>query len=101
MQSLKRRIERLERVPGYGSEGGLQVVVTLAGMELALDSNRCVEILRQSGFLQTGPYFSLIRLGNVPHGLDARELERYLREHGEEICNPSAGQRSFVTKADR
>jgi hypothetical protein len=25
---------------------------------------------------------------NVPHGLNARELESYLWEHGAEICNP-------------
>jgi hypothetical protein len=102
MQSLRRRVERLERGPAHSNEGGLQVVVMRAGMEFALDSNRCVEILRQSGFLQTGPHFPLIRLGDVPPNLNAEELEEYLREHGGEICNASAGQRPpLAPKADR
>jgi hypothetical protein len=48
MRSLMRRIERLERGPAHSNDGGLQMVLMRAGTELALDTPRCVEILRQS-----------------------------------------------------
>jgi hypothetical protein len=86
MRSLMRRIERLERGSAHSNEGGLQMVLMRAGTELALDTQRCVEILRQSGRLKTGPYVSLIQLGHFPPGLNAEELEQHLREHGDEIC---------------
>jgi hypothetical protein len=59
-------------------------------MELALGGNRCVEILRQAGFLRPGPFLSVIRLLDVPWGLDAIGLEVYLRAHGAEICRARA-----------
>ena len=64
----------------------LQMVLMRAGTELALNTKRCVEILRESGHLETGPYVSLIRFGHLPPGLNAEELEQHLREHGDEIC---------------
>jgi hypothetical protein len=64
---------------------------------MALDTDRCVEILGECGFVRTGPGMLLLDLLNVPHGLNARELERYLREHGAEICNP--WQRSVGSRA--
>jgi len=57
--------------------------VTAAETGLALDQDRCVQILRERGFLPTGP-IGIVNLAAVPHGLDAEELERFLREHGEE-----------------
>ena len=71
MQSLRRRIEKLEQGLGHSNDGGLQMILMRAGTELALDTKRCVEILRQSGHLETGPYVSLIQLGRVPPGLSA------------------------------
>jgi hypothetical protein len=101
MQSLKRRIEHLEHRTGAGTQPGLQLVVMRAGAEFALDLNKCAEILAECGFVRTGPGVSLLDFSDVPHGLNAAELERYLREHAEEICNPSAGQRPLASKADR
>jgi hypothetical protein len=87
MRSILRRIEKLESGWTQAAEGGIHLFVKRAGLELALDSNRCVEILRQCGFSP-----SVIRLGKVPPGLNAKELERYLCEHGAEICSPSVRQ---------
>ena len=61
------------------------IVVTYADRGLALDQDRCVEILRECGHLPTGP-MGLVNLGRVPRGLNARELERFLRERGAETC---------------
>ena len=40
-----------------------------------------MEILRESGHLPTGP-FGVVSLWLLPEGLNAKELEQYLREHG-------------------
>jgi hypothetical protein len=84
MRTVVRRIAKLEDRfwPGNGKPP-LLLVVTAAGRELALDQDRCIQILRECGFLPTGPV-GLVNLGEIPDGLDAEELERYLREHGAE-----------------
>jgi len=46
------------------------------------------------------PGMLLLDFLDVPHGLSARELESYLREHGEEICHTAqlpAGARAEGT----
>ena len=80
---------------------GLCLILMRAGAESALDLDKCAEILAECGFLRTGPGVSLQDFSDVPHGLNAAELETYLREHGEEICDPSAGQRSLTARVDR
>ena len=90
MQSILRRVKKLESGWSHASEAGIQLILQLAGQELALDSDRCVEILRQSGFLPWGPFISVIRLMDVPPNLNATGLERYLRESGAELCRPRA-----------
>jgi hypothetical protein len=52
--------------------------------ELALDQDRCIEILRECGHLPTGPGFGIVNFCEIPEGLNAKELERYLREDGAE-----------------
>jgi hypothetical protein len=68
MRSLRNRIEKLESGWTQAAEGGIQLFVYRAGMELALDGNRCVEVLREAGFLRSGPFLSVIRLLDVPWG---------------------------------
>jgi hypothetical protein len=66
---------------------------------MTLDTDRCVEILSECGYLRTGPATLLLDFLRVPHGLNAKELESYLREFGEEICHTSqrpAGVRAEV-----
>jgi hypothetical protein len=69
----------------------LLLVVTAAGKALALDQDRCIQILRECGFLPTGPV-GVVNLGQVTDGLDAEELERFLRESGAQICGLRSAQ---------
>jgi hypothetical protein len=86
MRTVARRIAKLEDRfwPGKGKPQ-LLMVVTAAGKALALDQDRCIQILRESGFLPTGPV-GVVNFGEIPDSLDADELERYLRKDGEETC---------------
>ena len=84
MRTIARRLQKLERGFGLGPETEqLLMVVTTAGRGLALDQDRCVEILRECGFLPTGPV-GVVNLGDIPKGLNAEELERFLRKNGAE-----------------
>jgi hypothetical protein len=67
------------------------MVVTTAGRGLALDQDRCVQILRECGLLPTGPV-GVVDLGQIPDGLNAEELERFLRKDGAEICGLRSAQ---------
>ena len=69
------------------------MVVTTAGRGLALDQDRCVQILRESGFLPTGPV-GVVNLGDIPEGLNAEELERFLRKNGAETRGLRSAQNS-------
>ncbi len=60
------------------------VVLMKAGQELALESDACIEILRECGRLPKGPC-GVVDLSKIPHGLNAAETERFLREHGAEL----------------
>jgi hypothetical protein len=84
VRTIARRLQKLERGSGVDPESEqLLVVVTAADRGLALDQDRCVQILRESGFLPTGPV-GVVNLGDIPKGLNANELERFLRKHGAE-----------------
>jgi len=88
MRSITKRIDNLESLLGIAA-AKLQCrvwVVRLFGRELALNSDRCVEILPECGFLRDGTRFAVVQLCGIPDGLNARELEKFLRENGAEIC---------------
>ena len=86
MRTIARRLQRLEKGFGLGPESEqLLLVVTAAGRGLALDQVRCIEILRECGFLPTGT-LGLANFGKIPDGLYTKETERFLREQGAEIC---------------
>ena len=59
--------------------------LSLAGAH-AFPTLELIEILRECGYLPTGPGFGTVRLIEIPDGLNAPDLETYLREHGAEIC---------------
>jgi hypothetical protein len=42
-----------------------------------------VNILRECGFFPTGAGIDMVDLIHLTEGLNAKELEKYLREHGE------------------
>jgi len=83
-----RRIDKLEHRLGIAAAKRpcSVVVATRAGCKLALDNDACVEILRESGFLPDGPRFAAVNLLQIPDGLNAGELKRFLRKNGAEIC---------------
>jgi hypothetical protein len=92
MNALTRRIRRLEDQFGCGDgRPQLLLVVTAAGKALALDQDRCIQILRECGSLPTGPV-GVVNLGEIPNGLNADELERFLRKDGAEICGLRSAQ---------
>lgn len=96
MYNRVRRIAKLEKQFGtVESEPPLLLVVSSGS--LALDEDRCIEILGECGFLPTGPVFAAVSLCRIPKGLNAKETERYLRENGSNICrgqgDASRGQR--------
>ena len=70
---------------GGANRQGILLVVCKAGWGLALDQDRCIQILGECGFLPMSPV-GLVNLGRIPDGLNAEELERLLRENGEETC---------------
>ena len=84
MKTIHRRIRKLEdRVwPGNG-RASILLVLCQAGWGLALDQDRCIEILGEAGFLPTGR-FGVVNFCQIPDGLNAEELERFLRENGAE-----------------
>ena len=82
MKTIDRRIRKLEDRFGLGNgKPPLLLVLTAAGRGLALDEDTCVRILRECGFLPTGPV-GVVNLGVIPKGLNAEELERFLRKDG-------------------
>lgn len=88
MNALTQRIRRLESRFGPGDSEGILLVVSRDDRELALDENKCVQILRECGFLRTGGGIHVVNLGKIPDGLNAEETERFLKEKGTEICGP-------------
>ena len=86
MRTVKRRISRLEArfAPHQDEEPVLTVIVNRVDRELALDNDACVQILREGGFL-CGPAVRVVRLDDIPDGLDATNLEKFLRENGSRL----------------
>ena len=56
-----------------------------AAQELALDDDTCKQILRETGCLSTGRV-GAVDLTKIPDGLNAEEMERFLRENAAKIC---------------
>jgi hypothetical protein len=89
MRTATRRIDKLEDRLGIAARRpGLLIVATGAGLRNALDVDACMNILRESGFVPTGPGVGLVNFLHLPEGLNAVELEKFLRERGAEICGP-------------
>jgi hypothetical protein len=59
-------------------------VVCNAGWGLALDRDTCIQILGEGGFVPSHG-FIVVSFCDIPDGLNADELEQYLREHGAEL----------------
>jgi hypothetical protein len=85
MKTVTRRIAKLEEQLGTAQRGTpVLLVMSAVANELALDEDRCIEILRECGRLPTGPGLGIVNLWEIPDGLNAKELERYLRNDYQE-----------------
>jgi hypothetical protein len=83
---IDRRLRKLENQFGFVDEKKrILLVVCNAGWGLALDQDRCIEILGECGFLPTGP-IGVVNLLDIPQGLNAEETERFLRENAQIRC---------------
>jgi len=84
MRAINRRLSNLEKGLGLWPAPEQTVwAMTTAERKLALDTDICVEILRECGFLPARRWV-VVDLGKIPDGLNARETERFLRERGAE-----------------
>ncbi len=92
MKAISKRLCDLENRLGVGPGTEQKLwVITIVGRQLALDTNACIHILRECGFLPTGR-FGVVDLGHIPEGLNAKETERFLRERGAETCGLHGAQ---------
>jgi hypothetical protein len=80
MKSIDNRVRKLEN-RFCDTKPQLLWVACQAGWGLALNQDRCIEILGECGFLPTGR-FGVVNLCQIPDGLNATDLERFLRENG-------------------
>jgi hypothetical protein len=100
MRNLTSRVERLERHSAPDKEEGILMIIDgmpparmrddqiidYKSLHRGLSKERCIEILKESGHLVTGPWFSMVNLHRIPRGLSAPDTERFLRERGSEVC---------------
>ena len=99
MKAIDTRIRRLQQqlIPDKGQEQGIWLTVRY-GQKFALARDRCIEILRECGLLPTTRWL-VLTFWDIPDGLNAQELEQYLRTNGAEICGTSRDEEARVTGA--
>ena len=88
-KAMARRLQLLEDRLGAS---GVSILVVTSCVTLGHDKDRCVEILRECGFVATRGVV-IVDLCKIPKGLNKDEIERYLREHGAELCNSTTSAR--------
>jgi hypothetical protein len=85
-KTVTSRIDKLENHLGIAAgKPKLLLVASAAAWGHALDVDTCMDILRECGFVPTGPGIGLVDLLHLPDGLNAKELEKFLREYGAEL----------------
>jgi hypothetical protein len=91
IRTVTNRIAKLENRLGIAAgKEKLRFVICEAGWGQALALDACMDILRECGFLSDGPGIGTVDLLHIPEGLNAEDLERFLRENGAERCGPRA-----------
>ena len=94
MTPVTRRIAKLENEAGISDRTpGILLLVCQAGTTKA-DMDPDLQILRDRGFLPTGPGLASVDFGRIPGGLNAEEKENVLRERGWDICFPQDDART-------
>ena len=93
MKAIHSRIRRLQQQLCL-DEGQPQHIwmTVIYGQQFALDRDRCIEILREGGFLPR-TRFLVLHFCGIPDGLTAKELEQYLRRNGAQICGLGGDQK--------
>ena len=81
MTTVIRRIRRLEDQLRPRDGEAILITVSNGDWRLALDEDRCTQILSESGFLPTRGV-GVVSFRKVPENLNAKELEKYLRKNG-------------------
>ena len=84
MKTIYRRLERLEEPVRLAAQKCRVWAVRDVYRKLALDTNRCLEILDECGYFPK-TRFAVAHFNKVPDGLNAHETEAFLREHGAEL----------------
>jgi hypothetical protein len=93
MKTVTGRINKLETRLGIApGKPGLLFVASAAAWRHPLNVEACMDVLSECGFVYTGSGVGLVNLLHLPEGLNAKDLERFLREHGPEICGPRVRQ---------
>lgn len=93
MKAIDSRIRRLQQrlCPDSGHEQRLWVLIR-PSYGLALDPDRCVDILGECRFLPQSR-FGCLNFLRIPQDLNAKELEQYLRKNGASICRQGGDQK--------
>ena len=89
MKTITRRIRRLEDQLRPREGEALLITVSNGDWRLALDEDRCMQILGESGHLPTRGV-GVVSFRKVPENLNAKELEKYLRKNGAGSAAPAA-----------
>ena len=87
MKSIVRRIDQLEQ--RFGTAEGCKPVrmILCRATQDEADVDRWMEILGECGYLRTtGGGIQMVKICDVPDGLDASETEKYIRENGAALC---------------
>jgi hypothetical protein len=81
-KAIDRRPRRLQQqlCPEVGQRQRLWFLIQ-AGYELALHLDSCTEVLDECGFLPMG-HCGVVNFLGIPYGLNAKDLEAFLRKNG-------------------
>jgi hypothetical protein len=84
VKTIYRRLQRLEEPLRLAQQECRVYGVRYHNQELALDRDSCIQILRECGYVPTSRY-AVAHFTKIPDGLNAKEIERFLRERGAEL----------------
>ena len=85
MNSIDRRLGKLEDGLGIGRNRTRLVLVMSDAGRRGLDDDTCLRILREGGF-PAASVVAIVDLCEIPVGLNATETEKFVRENGAHIC---------------
>ena len=89
MNTIDRRLQRLEEPLRLAEQKCRVWALVLVSRELvnrepALDMDTCLKILDECGYTPKSR-FAVADFSRIPDGLNAKETETFLREHGAQI----------------